>query len=120
MVSVNLPDSPHHLGKLILTGKDVLKLFKSYFELDETEAFYSLLEAFRKYIRRNRQISDYRKKANANFLKLSKWVYQLKIIKATKKQSAFQKRLEEIKERLERTEPLANKDWLGGVLGKMQ
>jgi len=31
VVSVNLPDSPHHLGKLILTGKDVLKLFKSYF-----------------------------------------------------------------------------------------
>lgn len=109
---VEFTDTSYHLGAKIIQ-------VKSYFELDETEAFYSLLEAFRKYIRRNRQISDYRKKANANFLKLSKWVYQLKVIKATKKQSVFQKRLAEIKERLEQTEPLANKDWLGGILKEM-
>lgn len=110
---VEFTDTSYHLGAKIIQ-------VKSYFELNETEAFYSLLEAFRTYIRRNREISDYRKKANANFLKLSKWMYQLKIIKATKKKSIFQKRWKEIKERLETTEPLANKDWLEGIILNMK
>lgn len=102
---VEFTDTSYHLGAKIIQ-------LKSYFELEETEAFYSLIKAFRNYLRRNRQISDYRKKANRHFLKLAKKIYGLKWIGVSKDSATFQKKRQQILEEMAELQPLANKDWL--------
>lgn len=99
--NVEFTDTSYHLGAKILQ-------LKSYYELDEGEAFFALIEAFKKYILRSKDLSDYRKKANANFLKLAKKIFQ---IKGRSGKTADRKR-NKIKEELKNLEPIANKAWL--------
>ncbi|MCB0589081.1 MAG: hypothetical protein KDD06_27580, partial [Phaeodactylibacter sp.] len=61
---VEFSDAFYHMAAKIIQ-------LKSYYELEETEPFFSLLEASRKYIRRNRQLSDYQKQSNSGFLKIA-------------------------------------------------
>ncbi len=98
---VEFTDTNYHLGAKILQ-------LKSYYELNEEEAFFALVEAFKKYILRSKDLSDYRKKANANFLKLAKKIFQ---IKGRNGKTVEQKR-KKVKEDLKNLEPIANKSWL--------
>ncbi len=111
LFDVEFTDTSYHLGAKIIQ-------LKSYYELDETEAFYALIEAFRKFITRNRQVGDYRKKANGNFLKIAKKVYQLKQDQNHLNRTKFQKKYLSLQAQVAVLEPLANKDWLQEVMAK--
>lgn len=102
---VEFTDSSYHLGVKIIQ-------LKCYYELGESDAYYALLEAFKKYIRRNKSLSDYRIKANSNFLLLARRLYQLKEQKALLSDSNFRKKQQKMHQRLEKAHPLANKEWL--------
>ncbi len=108
---VEFTDTTYHLGAKIIQ-------LKSYFELQETEAFFSLMEAFKKYLIRNREISDYRKKANNNFLRLAQQLYQIKVDGPYLAPATRSKRFREIQQRLNKLSPLANKEWLLEVAGR--
>ncbi|MEM1323442.1 MAG: hypothetical protein AAGG75_24460 [Bacteroidota bacterium] len=110
--NVEFTDASYHLGAKIIQ-------LKSYYELEEEEAFFALIEAFRKYILRHRELSDYRKKANANMLKLAQRIYLLKSSRRTITTQAYRQKRRRIGQLLESLEPLANKDWLEEVFGKM-
>ena len=101
---VEFTDSSYHLGAKIIQ-------LKSYYELEEEEAFLSLIAAFRKYIKRNKQISAYRKTANAHFIQLAKELFQLKIKVKLQDKSAL-RQWRQIKLKLDQSAPVANKDWL--------
>lgn len=110
--NVEFTDTSYHLGAKIIQ-------LKSYYELDETEAFYALLEAFSKYVLRNKQLSDYRKKANNNFLKIAKKIYQLKIRQNTLSRSNYQQKKSILKTTFQEISPIANKDWLNLVFNQL-
>lgn len=101
---VEFTDSSYHLGAKIIQ-------LKSYYELEEEEAFLSLIAAFRKYIKRNKQISAYRKAANAHFIQLAKELFQLKIKVKLQDKGAL-RHWRQIRLKLDETAPIANKDWL--------
>ena len=108
--NVEFIDTSYH------TGAKIIQL-KSYYELDETEALYALIEAFKKYVLRNKEIAAYRKKANANFLRVVKKVYQLKINAHRLPTAAFRKKQQSIELLLGQLDPIANKDWVSEVFG---
>ena len=110
--NVEFTDSSYHVGAKIIQ-------IKSYYELGETEALFALIEAFKKYILRNKELVPYHKNANANFLRLVKKVYQLKISKGRRKAANFRERKEKVEVLLEELQPVANKDWLISVIGKI-
>ena len=90
---------------------------KVYFELDETEAFYALAEAFKKFISRNKQFSAYQKKSNFNFIKAASWTYKQKLkAKLDKKKIAVIAAEQQLWHKIQKLEPLGNKAWLKGVL----
>jgi hypothetical protein len=68
---VRFTDTAYHLGAKVI-------LLKSYYELKETEPFYALTDAFQIFVKRNRQLSDYRKTAYLNLLKITKRIYKLR------------------------------------------
>lgn len=93
---------------------------KSYFELEETEAFYSLVTAFLKYLRRHRQLSDYHKELNMNFVKLAKKLFKLKQSTGILGNTTFEKKRKAFEEELEQAEKVVSKDWLKKVMEELE
>ena len=102
---VEFTSTSYHLGAKIIQ-------LKSYFELKEEEAFYALIEAFKKYLNRNRQISDFQKKANHNFLKIAKPLFQIRFGSDWISQRMLAQKKQQLKERLQTMTPIANLNWL--------
>lgn len=110
--NVEFTDAFYHMAAKMIQ-------LKSYFELDETEPFFALIEASKKYITRNRQLSDYQKLSYGNFLKIAYRIYNLHL----KRGQIFSRQLAKLKtqigEQLKNPAPLANKNWLEEVLGRI-
>lgn len=107
--TVEFTDTFYHLGAKIIQ-------LKSYYTLNEEEAFLSLIEAFRKFIKRTKGISPYHQKANSNLIKFAKKIFQLRNKKEFLKLQAFLKQKKELQETIHLDAPIANKEWLIGIL----
>ncbi len=110
---VKFTDDTYHLGAKIIQ-------LKSYYELDEGEAFLSLIEAFKRYIQRNRSLSDYRKKANAHFLYLARRIFLLKQQLSLLSAAKLKRKARTIRQKMSSLQPIANKDWLEEVFDKIR
>ncbi len=80
-----------------------LMMFKIYFELDDHHALYFQISSFKKFLQRNRQISDYQKSIYINFLK-----------KAGELQKAFNSKamLKKLQIELKHAKDVADVQWL--------
>ena len=104
---VKFTDTTYHLGAKIIQ-------LKSYYELKETEPFYALTDAFQIYVKRNRQLSDYRKTAYLNLIKVTKKIYKLREQEGLITNSVWQNRYQILKERID-NQRIANKDWVAEI-----
>jgi hypothetical protein len=109
LFEVEFTDAFYHLSAKIIQ-------LKVYFHLRETEAFFSLVEATRHYIARNRQLSEYQKRSNTNFLKLVNRLFQYLV--RTEWKPIQGKEREKFAAAIEQTQPLGNKSWLLERLGE--
>ncbi len=78
-------------------------LIKTYYELDEYEALDSNLESFRIFLLRNKTISGFTKKQYENFIR-----WMRKVMQAPSNRKA----IVALREKLEETEIVADKQWL--------
>jgi hypothetical protein len=108
-------DTTYQLGARILQ-------VKAYYELNESEALRSLFESFAVYIRRSKEISEYRKTANNNFLRFVRKIYQCKTQwrenLATK--TYISKKIGDIVAEMLHRQPTANKDWLQNIIVELK
>ena len=95
--SVEFTDVYYHLDSKSL-------LLKTYYELEATEAFFSLVEAFKVYIKRNKQIPAHQKSNYNNLIKYVTKLYKWKLNP--------HKNLDELAAEMERTKPIADIIWL--------
>jgi hypothetical protein len=109
---VRFTDTSYHLGAKIIQ-------LKSYYELEETEPFFALIDAFKIYILRNKGISTYRKQANLNLIKIANRIFKLKEQKSILSPSIYQQKWTSIEERLKKLENVANKVWLEECLERL-
>ena len=79
-------------------------LLKTYYELEEVDAFYSLIDSFYVYLRRNELISDYQKTICLNFVKFVKKLMRIKL----GDKAAAEKLLQELNE----NQQVASISWL--------
>ena len=103
--NVEFTDAFYHMAAKLIQ-------LKSYYELGEIEAFFSLVEASRKFIHRNRQLSGYQKKTNFGFLKIATRLLHLREQQKVYKQAEFVNKWRAAGVELEATVPLTNKSWL--------
>jgi hypothetical protein len=101
---VKFTDTTYHLGAKIIQ-------LKSYYELKETEPFYALTDAFQIFVKRNRQLSDYRKTAYLNLISITKKVYKLREQQGVIANSVWNNRHQILKEKID-NQRIANKDWI--------
>jgi hypothetical protein len=107
--NVEFTDAFYHLAAKMIQ-------LKSYYELDETEPFFALVEASRKYIFRNRQLSDYQRQSYQNFFKIANRIYNLKIKKMALSNSEITSQKAQVLQFLQNPIPMGNKNWLEQVL----
>ena len=105
--NVEFTDAFYHLSAKLIQ-------LKTYYLLAENEALLALINATRRFVQRNRQLSDYQKKSSLNFLHILQRLSQLSFATADIRDAVkFKKQL---KNDLAALQPLANKQWLEEVL----
>jgi hypothetical protein len=104
--NVEFTDAFYHLSAKLIQ-------LKTYYLLAEHEALLALINATRRFVQRNRQLSDYQKKSSLNFLHILQRLSQLQYAAMNIRDAGkFKKQLEND---LEALQPLANKQWLEEV-----
>lgn len=105
LIGVEFTDATYFIGARLIQ-------IKSYYGLEEYEALISLIEAFGKYIKRNKKLSPFRKQANDNFLKLAKKLVRLKSEIRIIRNTNWRSKAKTFEQKLEQLSPITNKDWL--------
>ncbi|HHM20891.1 MAG TPA: hypothetical protein ENJ20_02605, partial [Bacteroidetes bacterium] len=54
-------------------------LLRTYFDMEEEDAFFSLTDSFQQYLKRNRELTEFQKKGYYNLIKFSRTAFRLKI-----------------------------------------
>lgn len=106
--NVDFTELTYHLG-----AKDIQ--LKIYYDLGESEAFSSLVQAFRIYVKRNKQLSEYRKEVYFNYLKIAKKIEALKEKKAYISLDKFQKEKTALNHEIQSIQNIANSDWIEAI-----
>jgi hypothetical protein len=105
MQAVEINDIYYHLGAKVL-------LLKTYFELNETEPFFSLVDAFTNYLKRNKLISESQRTVHLNFVKYTKKLMHLR--------QGGRISPDEIREELHHLNSIANLPWLFEKLDEIE
>jgi len=79
-------------------------LMASYFELDEMEALNSLLDTFRVYLNRNKNIPQVRRKHYINTINIVRKLSRIK--------SGDKKEIEKLEKEIESTQGIVSKNWI--------
>ncbi|MBK7407521.1 MAG: hypothetical protein IPJ40_05210 [Saprospirales bacterium] len=79
-------------------------LLTTYFEIDEIEPLYSLMESFRAYLNRHKDISSRRRRSFLQFIRFVK--------KLTKTMPGDSKRIESLREELKSSKGVASSQWI--------
>lgn len=100
---VEFTDVFYHMGAKLM-------LFKMYYETEQTEPFYSLIDAFKVYLYRNKGVSLYQRKSYLNFIRFAKRIFDLKINPPIPK--LFQVRISKIQQQMETNKATVSLVWL--------
>ena len=112
LLDVEFTDAFFHMAAKIIQ-------LKCYYMLRETEAFFSLAEASRKYITRNKQLSEYHKKSYSHFTRLASKIYHLTLKSEIALPPSIEKERSKLQAQLQQLEPIANKTWLRDALERI-
>lgn len=119
----NLKQAKQHL--LQVTFSDVYYnlsarsiLLKIYYEEEETEALFALVEATINFLKRNKLVSAYQKRAYKNLFSFTKRVHLTRISSFTRKDKKFMDKMQKLKEKIEIEQEIANKSWVLSCLLK--
>lgn len=105
MLAVELTDVVYYLGSKSL-------LLKIYYETNESEALYALLEAFRIYLLRNKVLSKYQRSIYQNLIRFTKRAYKIKQEQDFQTTEHINYLVEQLKMDIETHSNIANKAWL--------
>lgn len=85
---------------------------RTYYAQGDTEALLSLIDTFRVYVIRNKNMTTSEKKGVTNFLRFAKKLVLLKHQASTYTKKALQEKLEALSQKISQTENVINKYWL--------
>ncbi len=105
LLGVEFTDATYFIGAKIIQ-------LKSYYILKESEAFFSLIDSFKKYVSRNKKLSANKILSNQNFLSMARKLYKLRSTKKLITKKSWDQKSKDFGRKLEKLSPIANKDWL--------
>ncbi|MFK7770746.1 MAG: hypothetical protein AB8F94_01355 [Saprospiraceae bacterium] len=95
-------------------------LLRTYYDLNEYEAFVSLTESFRQYLQRNNQISTSRRDGFSNLVKFAKKAFQIKNSISISKREKLQHELDKLLKDIALANTIFNQSWLNMKVNELQ
>jgi len=95
-------------------------LLRTYYDLGEEESLLSLIESFRIYIKRNKEISNPRKEGFYNLLKYTKRAAQIKNKLDYINRNKLLAQLENLKKAIANTDTIFNNTWLNSKVEELE
>lgn len=87
-------------------------LLRIYYDLDESDSLYSLIDAFKKYLMRNKLIAENKYARYLNLFKYANQAFKLKSQVDYQQKDKSRKELAQLRESLDNQKRVANKRWL--------
>ena len=95
-------------------------LLRTYYDLEEEEALLALTDAFRQYLKRSKNLSDFQKKGYYNLLKFTRRAFRLKVNQGITRQDRWNRSLEKLVKDLKVADTVFNRSWLEGKVRELQ
>ena len=105
LINVQFTDFKYHTNATVL-------LLRSYYVTGDTEALLSLIETFRIFIIRNKEMPHQQKRGYTNYLRFKKRLVNLKHNKPTFSAKVYAEKINNLKQAIEKTDYVYNIDWL--------
>ncbi len=112
LLQVELNDVSYYLGTKSL-------LLKIYYEIEETEALFSLVDAVKIYMIRTKLIPKYQKDSYLNLLKFTQKAYKIKSDQAYADAADLRKKWQQLQTAIADTPNIANVNWLREKVGEL-
>ncbi len=87
-------------------------LLSTYYEIDEIEPLYSLMDSFRTYLNRHKDISTNKRRPYLNLIKFTKIL--------TKMAPGDKKAIQKLKEEVEQTQDISSLNWLREKIAELE
>lgn len=95
-------------------------LLRTYYDLDEYEAFISLADSFKQYLQRNKLISDSRRKGFYNLIRFAKRAFQIKNNIDIYTKEKIQKEVARLKKEIASSDSIFNQSWLDKKVANLE
>ena len=95
-------------------------LLRTYYDLNEYEAFLSLSESFRLYLQRNSQLSKSRRDGFLNLVKFAKRAFQIKNNISISKSEKLNQELEKLQQDINAASTIFNQSWLNVKVAELR
>ncbi|WP_143473684.1 hypothetical protein [Flavilitoribacter nigricans] len=105
LIKVEYRDPRYNLGAKAL-------LLRTYYELEEDEALYSLVDSFLQYLQRNQKMSDARREGFYHLFRMTRRAAHIRSRLGYDKKEKTAKDLDRLKRELETTGGILNQSWL--------
>lgn len=110
---VEFTDIFYHLGAKSM-------LLKMFYELEDVEPFYSLVDAFKVYLVRNKKLSVYQRVVHQNLVKYTRQAFDLKLKGTNPSQAVYNKVIDKLDERISTEKNITNLQWLKERVGELK
>ena len=94
-------------------------LLRTYYDLDEYEAFLSLYDAFRQYVKRNKQVTDIQRRGYSSLFRYAKRAFILKNKKILTKKEIHREAVTQLQQALAKESMVYNLGWLKEKVGAL-
>ena len=94
-------------------------LLRTYYELEESTAFFALCDSFRLYLQRNQLIADFKKEGYEQAIRLVKKTFQLKLEIPYQRRAKTEKEIAKLQAEISVTATIFNRGWLEGKIAEL-
>ena len=95
-------------------------LLRTYYDLEEYEALYSLTGSFRQFLLRNKLMADSRRTAYYNLFKFTQRAARIRALKGYHSSEKLKRELEKLTKDIQEAEAIFNKSWLEEKIGELE
>jgi hypothetical protein len=94
-------------------------LLRTYYDIEEEEPLLSLIEAFRQFLIRNRNLTEFQKKGYFNLLKFTQKTFRLKMSKDFTPPAKWEAAYWKVKNEIANAGTIFNQTWIEGKLAEL-
>jgi hypothetical protein len=87
-------------------------LVKIYYETEEYESLFALLESFSVFLKRNKKLSSYQQEIHLNLIRYVRKLANMKMKREASISAVTKRQAQQLREQIEETEAIANLPWL--------